>query len=147
MNMETSIHQERFKLCMSHKASDKIPADIWIDSNDPEVKPALIHFFNLASYEDLLDYLDIDIYRFKPNVSKNANSNDPVTKFFLPPPDSRFLSLGGDCLTRPFAHMEDPLELNKFAWPKGDIFDYSNIDGILESQKHRVLWAQAGIVK
>ena len=142
--METSIHRERFNLCMSHKASDKIPSDIWIDSNDPQVKPALTQFFNLDSYEDLLDYLDIDIYRFKPIVSKAADFNDPIAKFFLPPTDNRFLSLSGDSLPRPFVNVEDPAELDKFSWPKGDIFDYSNIGEILESQKHRVLWAQAG---
>jgi uroporphyrinogen decarboxylase len=129
---------------MSHKESDKIPSDIWIDSNDPNVKPGLTRYFGQNRFEDLLDYLDIDIYRFKPNVSKSADFNESIAKFFLPAPDERFLSLSPESMSRPFADAEDPAELDKFAWPSGDIFDYSNIEAILESQKHRVLWAQAG---
>ena len=142
--MKTSKHRERFDLCMHHKESDKIPADLWIDSNDHGVKPALVQFFKQDNYENLLDYLDIDFYRFKPNVSKTADFNDPIAKFFLPPTDIRFLSLSDDSLPRPFINIDDPSKLDRYEWPSGDIFDYSNIEGILDSQKHRILWAQAG---
>ena len=140
----TSIHRERFNLCMSHKESDRIPIDIWIDSNDPGVKPVLTRFFKQDNYDNLLDYLDIDIYRFKPEVSKAADYSDPIAKFFLPPTNTRFLSLSDDSLPRSFLYAEDPSELDKYTWPKGDIFDFSNFEKILELQKKRILWAQSG---
>jgi uroporphyrinogen decarboxylase len=129
---------------MSHRESDKVPADLWTDSGDPGIKTKLQNWTGQKSYNDLLDYFDIDVYRFKPNVAKAAASAGGVTPFFLPPTDSRMLSLSADAVDRPLLNVEDPAELDKFDWPSGDIFDYSNIEAILDAQKHRVLWAQAG---
>jgi hypothetical protein len=53
---------------MGHEESDKVPADLWLDSSDPNVKTSLVAYAGQDNYEGLLDYLDIDIYRFKPAV-------------------------------------------------------------------------------
>jgi uroporphyrinogen decarboxylase len=129
---------------MNHKESDKVPADLWIDSSDPTVKVSLMNYTAKNSYEDLLDYLDIDIYRFKPAVSEKYKNAGGITRFFLPVTDVRMLSFSNDCVRRPLIDIEDPKDLDALDWPTGEIFDYSNFDAILEFQKHRVLWAQAG---
>jgi uroporphyrinogen decarboxylase len=129
---------------MNHRESDKVPADLWIDSSDPNVKVILMNYASKNSYEDLLDYLDIDIYRFKPGVSEKYKNSGGVTKFFLPVTDERMLSFSNDSVRRPLLDVEDPKYLDTFDWPTGEIFDYSNFDAILESEKHRVLWVQAG---
>lgn len=140
-----SIHRERFELCMGHRESDKIPADLWLDSNDPGVKTKLLRYTSQDRYEDLLDYFDIDIYRFKPDVSPKAKGTaGEIADFFLPVPNTNYLSFSNDSVRRPLIHVETPAELDAFAWPSGDLFDYSNFDSILDSQSHRVLWAQAG---
>jgi uroporphyrinogen decarboxylase len=54
------------------------------------------------------------------------------------------LSFSSESMARPLLHVEDPAELDTFEWPSGDVFDYSVMEAILEQQKHRVLWAQAG---
>ena len=143
MTKVPSIHRERFDLCMTHQVSDKIPCDLWIDSNDPSIQTALIKATSQRDYEGLLDFLDIDIYRFKPKAIRVATGND-IASFFLPPPDSRYLSFSSDALPRLLSNVEDPAALDQFDWPTGEIFDYSNIPAILDAQKHRVLWAQAG---
>jgi len=129
---------------MSHKESDKAPADLWLDSNDPGVKERLLRYFAQDSYESLLDYFDIDIYRFKPVVSAKGGKGGEITDFFLPSPNTNYLSFSDHSVRRPLIHVETPAELDAFDWPSGDIFDCSNVEAILDSQSHRVLWAQAG---
>jgi uroporphyrinogen decarboxylase len=129
---------------MEHQESDKVPTDLWTDSSDPNVKNTLINYTSKESYEDLLDYLDIDIYRFKPKVAKQYKNSEGIIKFFLPVTDERMLSFSNDCIRRPLLDIEEPKDLDAFDWPTGEIFDYSDFDAILESEKHRVLWAQAG---
>jgi uroporphyrinogen decarboxylase len=129
---------------MGHSESDKVPTDLWIDSSDPNVKVSLMNYAGKRSYEDLLDLLDIDIYRFKPEVSEKYKNSGGVSKFFLPVTDVGMLSFSNDSIQRPLLKLEDPKDLDALDWPTGELFDYSNFDAILESQKHRVLWAQAG---
>ena len=130
---------------MSHKESDKVPADLWLDSSDPGVKTKLLSYMSQDSYEGLLDLFDIDIYRFKPEVStKFKDTANGLAKFFRPFQNPDYLSFSNDSVKRPLINVEAPEELDAFEWPSGEIFDYSNIGPILDSQIHRVLWAQAG---
>jgi uroporphyrinogen decarboxylase len=129
---------------MDHRESDKVPTDLWLDSSNPNVKITLMDYVSKYPYEDLLDYLDIDIYRFKPEVSGKYKNFGGITKFFLPVTDERMLSFSKDSVQRPLLDIEDPKDLDALDWPTGEIFDYSNFEAILESEKRRILWAQAG---
>jgi uroporphyrinogen decarboxylase len=137
-------YRERFKMCMNHQDTDRVPTDLWLDSNDPNVKSNLLKYTGFDRYEKLLNYLDIDIYRFKPAVRKNnENIEDEFIKFFIPNTDKKYLTLSSE-FPRPLINLEDPEKLEQFQWPTADIFDYSSVEPVLDEQKHRVLWVQPG---
>ncbi len=144
--MENSIHCERFSLAMAHKESDLVPADLWLDSGDKAVKPAVVKAFGVKDMDDLLDFFDIDIYRFKPPIADPARyEDDTLAKYFMPEMNEGFKSFSNDSAPRPFLDTEDPAELNNFVWPTAaELYDLSMLGDIVEKQKHRVLWAQAG---
>jgi len=144
--LENSIHRERFALAMAHKESDLVPADLWLDSGDPDVQPAVMKAFGADSSEQLLDILDIDIFRFKaPIADLSRYEDDTLATYFLPEKNEGFKSFSNDSAPRPPLHVDDPKELDSFIWPTAsELYDFSSLGDLTKKQEHRVLWAQAG---
>ncbi|MCL2539124.1 MAG: hypothetical protein FWE66_02180 [Oscillospiraceae bacterium] len=144
--MKNSIHRERFALAMAHRESDIVPADLWFDSGDMNVMPAVMKTFGADSGEQLLDLLDIDIFRFKaPVADKSRYEDGTLATYFLPEKHVGFKSFSNDSAPRPLINVDDPKELDGFIWPKAaQLYDFSSLSELAERQEHRVLWAQAG---
>ena len=143
--MQNSIHRERFALAMRHKEADKVPSDLWLDSSDPASIPSFAAYLGVKSYQEILNLLDVDIYRFKsPVKSKIFYHDGSLATYFLPPPHDGFASFSNDSAIRPFLGLDDPKKLDEFVWPTADIYDYDAVPDIMETQKHRILWAQGG---
>jgi uroporphyrinogen decarboxylase len=137
-------YKERFKRCMNHEETDRVPVDLWIDSHDPAVKANLLKSTGFDKYENLLDYLDIDLYRFKSTILQDKlNPESELEKYFIPSNDEKLLTLSSE-MPRPLLNVEEPEELVNFVWPSPDVFDYAGLLKFTESQENRVLWAQPG---
>ena len=140
----TVSHRERFEKCMKHEPLDRVPMDIWLDSNNPTVKSKLVEYAGFASYEQLLDHLDIDIWRTKPSVAKQyKNTDNEDIKFFIPSTDPNFLTLSSK-IKRPLIDAEEVEDLDKISWPSADIFDYDSLLPLCKGQEDRVIWVQPG---
>jgi len=106
----------------------------------------VLKYFSMKHYMELMDYLEIDIFKVGPKVSKRHQTRQPgISRFFLPVTDERYLTFNTDSVPRPLANVEDPAELDNFEWPSAnDLFDYSEIGDIIETQKHRPIWTGGG---
>jgi uroporphyrinogen decarboxylase len=138
-------YKERFKKTIAHEETDRVPMDLWLDSNDPKIMENLIEYVGVKTYDELLDYLDIDFYRMKTPVAKELkNSRDRDLMFFIPNTENKGIITHSSSFYRPLINAEKPQDIETYNWPSPDIFDYAGLVPMCREHKNRVLWTQAG---
>lgn len=137
-------HKERVYKCFEHQNTDRVPIDLWLDSSDPKVLENFLKYTNCSSYGELMDLLDIDVFRPKtPVAEKYINEEHESFKCFLPNKDPKHKTYTSE-FKRPLGDAEKIADIEKYQWPKPDIFNYNGLLPICENQKERFLWVQAG---
>jgi uroporphyrinogen decarboxylase len=139
------LHKERVLKALRKEPVDKLPKDLWVDSNNPEVLKKILNELGESSYAALMDRFGIDIIRPKTPVRPEVLQacGDGIVKYFIPTTDEKMLTCGGE-FERPLGYIEELTLLNDVDWPSPDIFDYDNLKTLCEAQGHRFVWAQPG---
>lgn len=147
--------RERFLSAVSHVQPDRVPIGLRFSA---ELAQRLKDRLGFASDDELCDWAGIDLVTIRPKFRSPASDKyyaDPTIEITL---DGLHL----DIYRIPYRHVQiefqsymepanqPPLaaiqtidELNAFAWPRADDWDYSQISDQLDVHRHRATWARS----
>lgn len=120
--------KERVLDAVSHKETDRIPADYWATE---EVTESLIEYFGLKDYDSLLEKLQIDMrYIFPPYIGPELKtfpdgSKEDIWKIRRDP-------VYNEVCYAPLSGASTVEDLDKYTWPSPDWYDYSKIPEMCE---------------
>lgn len=119
--------RERILTAVAREVPDRIPADY---KAEPEVNQAMMKRLGLSSYDELLNYLQVDVRRIEPLHVGPPDKvlGEDITEDYWGIRAKRVTASHGTYsmyIETDIWHAETIEDLEKHSWPTCDIFDYS----------------------